>query len=73
MTDSKRAAEIEDLQIKVAYLEQTLAQLSDEYFAQQKELQQLSLTIEALIDKLATADSQDQATEEIVDQRPPHY
>jgi len=73
MIDSKRTSEIENLQIKIAYLEQTLAQLSDEYYAQQKELQQLSLTVEALVDKLATAQNQDQGAEEVVDQRPPHY
>ncbi len=65
--------DIQDLQVKVAFLEDALAKLSDEYFAQQKELQQLSLTVEALIDKLASTESAESQSEVVIDDRPPHY
>ena len=68
-----QSADIQNLQVKVAFLEDALARLSDEYFAQQKELQQLSLTVEALIDKLASGESADPQREIVVDDRPPHY
>ena len=65
--------EFESLQVKVAFLEDALAKLSDEYFAQQKELQQLSLTVDALIDKLSTAQDSESGSDVVVDERPPHY
>lgn len=64
---------MQDLQIKVAFLEDTLNQLSDEYFAQQKELQQLSLTVDALIGKLSTSQEGESQADVVVDERPPHY
>ena len=64
---------IQDLQVKVAFLEDALAKLSDEYFTQQKELQQLSLTVDALIDKLASTQSGETQNDVVVDERPPHY
>lgn len=71
--ESLAQMDIQNLQVKVAFLEDALAKLSDEYFAQQKELRQLSLTVEALIDKLASADSADSQSDVVVDDRPPHY
>ncbi len=62
-----------ELQIKVSFLEDAVSKLSDEYFAQQKELQQLSLTVEALLDKLARVDEGAPSTETAVDESPPHY
>lgn len=64
---------IQELQVKVAFLEDALAKLSDEYFEQQKEMQQLSLTVDALIDKLSTSQDSEAQDSEASDERPPHY
>ena len=71
--DDKQGSQIEELQVKIAFLEQAFSQLSDEYFAQQKEMQQLSRKLEALVDKLAKTDSVNENTDTVVDERPPHY
>ena len=72
-SDDKQPSQIEELQVKIAFLEQAFSQLSDEYFAQQKEMQHLSLKLEALVDKLAKTDSVNENTDTVVDERPPHY
>lgn len=72
-SDDNQSLQIEDLQVKIAFLEQAFSQLSDEYFAQQKEMQHLSLKLEALVDKLAKTDSANESSETVVDERPPHY
>ncbi len=65
---------VQELQIKVAFLEDAMSKLSDEYFSQQKELQKLSLLVEALVEKLATTQEGDPSgTDVVVDERPPHY
>lgn len=64
---------IEELQIKVAFLEDALNKLSDEYFSQQKELQQLSFTVDALVEKLASTQESESSENVVVDERPPHY
>ncbi len=68
-----KAIAIQELQVKVAFLEDALSKLSDEYFTQQKEMQRLSLTVDALVDKLASAKNEQGDTEVVVDERPPHY
>ncbi len=65
--------QMQDLQIKVAFLEDSLTKLSDEFFAQQKELNQLSLTVGALIDKLAKSQDSESQGEFEIEERPPHY
>lgn len=62
-----------ELEIKIAYLEQGLQKLSDEYFEQQQELAKLKRSngvlqnqIDSLNDSLG-----DEST--VVDDRPPHY
>jgi len=71
--DDNQSSQIEDLQVKIAFLEQAFSQLSDEYFAQQKEMQHLSRKLEALVDKLAKTESVNENTDTVVDERPPHY
>ncbi len=73
MSDTGSTLAIQDLQIKVAFLEDNLAKLSEEYFNQQKELQQLALTVDALIDKLASAQEGESHSDFSAVERPPHY
>ncbi len=64
---------VQELQVKVAFLEDALSKLSDEFYAQQKELQQLALTVDALIGKLASTQNSEAQSDVVVDERPPHY
>lgn len=70
MTDQNK--QIEHLEVKVAFLENALSELSDEHYAQQKHIEQLSIKIEALLDKLATLEGGSKG-EITHDERPPHY
>ncbi len=66
------SASVERLEEKVAFLEQALQQLSDEHFAQQKELLDLKELVHALKEKLVNqSDSHDFSTQ--IDEKPPHY
>ena len=64
---------VEEMQIKIAFLEDSLAKLSEEYFTQQKEIQRLSLTVDALIDKLNTVQNDSDDGGLSIEERPPHY
>ena len=66
-------ADIQDLQIKVAFLEDSLGKISDEFFTQQRELEDLKLKYADLINKVLGGQSNDSGSEEILDERPPHY
>lgn len=69
MEDSRR---FDQLELKVAYLEQANTELSDELFRQRQELKTLREQIAALAGKLDAAQSQPTAyTPE--DEKPPHY
>ena len=74
MADS---AALEQLQVKVAFLEQALADLSHEYYQQQRELSVLQRQYASLIDKLQTHYERDDKPDEdnatVLDERPPHY
>lgn len=63
---------LEQLELKVAYLEQANAELSDELFRQRRELEVLRQQISALVSKFdaAQAASTTYAPE---DEKPPHY
>lgn len=63
---------LEDLQVKVAFLEDALSKLGDEFYLQQKELQKLMTQHSLLVDKLGNRDS-DSSAAEILDEAPPHY
>ena len=66
-------SDIQDLQIKVAFLEDSLSKMSDEFFIQQRELEDLKMKYSGLITKVRGGESNDQGSQEIQDDRPPHY
>lgn len=79
MTDSN-STELLDalvlLQEKVAFLEQSMQELSDEYFTQQKELIELKemyLVLKEKIDNQEYAEQSSSNESLVVDERPPHY
>ena len=64
---------VEELEIKVAFLEDTLVKLSDEFYLQQRELENLKAQQTALSDKVNNNSNDESARGEILDERPPHY
>ena len=70
---SKNANDLEALEVKVAFLEESLIHLSDEYYRQQKELDTLKkqYAILAVRDKNPSGDEGGAFDTE--DERPPHY
>lgn len=71
MTDSDQALEL--MQIKVAFLEDTVTKLSDEFYQQQREIEKLKSQYAAMVEKLRTQENNDNNAEEVLDERPPHY
>ncbi|MGK0376126.1 MAG: SlyX protein [Arenicella sp.] len=69
MSDS----DIQNLQVKMAFLEDSLSKISDEFFIQQRELDDLKVKYAGLISKMHGMQSSDQGQAEIMDERPPHY
>lgn len=65
--------DIQDLQVKVAFLEDSLSKISDEFFIQQRELDDLKVKYAGLITKMRGMQSSDQGPAEALDERPPHY
>lgn len=63
---------IDQLEVKIAFLEQANAQLSDELIRHRQELDQLRQQIGALSGRLAAAQSQPTAYAP-EDEKPPHY
>lgn len=63
----------EDLQIKVAFLEDSLSKLSDEFYLQQRELEDLKGKYAGLITKVRGFSGGDSTPEQVLDERPPHY
>lgn len=57
----------------MAFLEDALAQLSDEFYTQQKELLALKAQQQQLLSKLEDAQSNGNSELEVIDERPPHY
>lgn len=64
---------IEELQVKVAFLEEALSELSDEYYQQQKLLDKMAAMIERLNNKLDERASEGLEASSDVDEKPPHY
>jgi len=62
-----------EMEVKVAYLEQGLNTLSDEFFAQKKELDTLKSQLASLIEKLGNPQNGESADQPVVDEKPPHY
>ena len=73
MTEKVSQSVVEELEVKVAFLEQAMSELSDEYYEQQKELNSLSGLVQGLLEKLTKIESEESGSEIIVDERPPHY
>lgn len=62
---------IEQIQTKIAYLEQANADLSDVVFRQDREIQRLGAKIEAISERLTAAQSDEPSL--VSEERPPHY
>lgn len=65
--------DFEDLQIKVAFLEDSLSKLSDEFYLQQRELEGLKGKYAGLINKVRGMSGGDSTQAQVLDERPPHY
>ena len=63
----------EELEVKVAFLEEALATLSDEHYAQQKELDELKKQMILLVEKFRNSQNNDNSEQQVVDETPPHY
>lgn len=64
---------LEELEVKVAFLEESLSQLSDEFYRQQKELDVLKSSYVGLLNKLRGIQDSEPNSAEILDEKPPHY
>lgn len=64
--------EIEQLEIKVSYLESGLDELNDVVISQRKEIDALSYTVEKLSEKLKSL-IEEVGTPNRPSRRPPHY
>jgi SlyX protein len=62
---------LEGVQIKIAYLEQAMSELSDVVFRQHKEIQALEAQLKALKERLGATPPDEARTLE--QERPPHY
>lgn len=63
---------IEQLEVKVAFLEQANSQLGDELFRQRQQVEALEARLQALVGRLeASAAPPDVYSDE--DEKPPHY
>ena len=63
----------EALEVKVAFLEDALSQLSDEHYQQQKEIEKLKKQYLILVERLTHQDSDNGTETQVEDERPPHY
>lgn len=63
-----------ELETKLAYQEDTLNKLSDEFYKQQKQIETLERQHQALMGKLKELQhSNGQSANTIIDEKPPHY
>lgn len=70
---SNNDKDLQDLQIKVAFLEESLIHLSDEYYRQQKELNTLKNQYAILSGRVKNQSGDDGGAVIAEDERPPHY
>ena len=66
-------SDIQNLQIKVAFLEDSLTKMSDEFYLQQRELDELKSQYASLVMKMTGMQNDHQSASEATDERPPHY
>lgn len=64
---------VQDLQVKVAFLEDALGKLSDEFYAQQKELADLKVKYAKVLTRLREHSAQGNDSASMQHERPPHY
>jgi uncharacterized coiled-coil protein SlyX len=64
---------LEKLEVKVAFLEDALSKLGDEFYQQQKELNSLKSSFEMVKNKLDSDGDSESGIGEMLDERPPHY
>jgi len=65
--------DIQELQVKVAFLEDSLSKLSDEFFIQQREFEDLKAKYADLVAKMRGMQNDESGVSEALDERPPHY
>jgi SlyX protein len=65
-------AALEQIQTKIAFLEQANADLSDVVFRQQQEIRALGARIKEMAERLAAAQPEERQRS-ADDERPPHY
>lgn len=65
--------DVQELQIKVAFLEQALQEMSDEFYSQQKELELLKDRFNLMLQKISALDPAEGAEQLLNDEKPPHY
>jgi SlyX protein len=63
---------LEDIETKIAFLEQANTQLGDVVYRQQQELDSLRARLVALVERLETAQGSS-TTYTAEDEKPPHY
>ena len=63
----------QELEVKVAFLEESLSQLSDEFYRQQKELDILKSNYTRVRNKLHRMQDTESSSAEVLDEKPPHY
>ncbi len=71
--DVKLLSSVEELEFKVAFLEDALSKLSDEHYQQQRELDTLKNQLALMSDKLKGGFDKDDSHHHVEDERPPHY
>ena len=64
---------VKKLEEKLAFMQQDLQQMSDELFAQQREIEKLKINIIRLEDKVKSLDQHDGILSPEDDTPPPHY
>lgn len=64
---------LEQIHLKLAFLERANIELSDVVFRQQQEIQQLSTRLRELAERLASVGSQGGEERPPEEERPPHY
>jgi SlyX protein len=64
---------IEQLEVKVAFLEDALNKLSDEHYRQQKELDGLKNQYAVLRERMENSGQGEDSEYSAEDERPPHY
>ena len=63
----------DDLEMKIAFLEDALEKLSDEFFAQQKQISVLQDQQTKLTYQVQTLNEVNTTNEAFVEEKPPHY